>query len=72
MALDPKKGSRRKPAKRLRWEKEERRSILAALLSKSAAGCGADDDVGHAENESNNRCDALAVAESRKFLNEIV
>ena len=27
---------------------------------------------GHAENEYNNRCDALAVAESRKFLNEIV
>ena len=27
---------------------------------------------GHAENAYNNRCDALAVAESRKFLNEIV
>ena len=27
---------------------------------------------GHAENECNNRCDALAVAESRKYLNEIV
>ena len=27
---------------------------------------------GHADNDYNNRCDALAVAESRKFLNEIV
>ena len=30
-------------------------------------GYGACDDAGHASNPYNNRCDELAVAESRKF-----
>ncbi len=34
-------------------------------------GYGACDDVGHAENEYNNRCDELAVKESKKFKDQI-
>ena len=30
-------------------------------------GYGACDDAGHADNEFNNRCDELAVMESKKF-----
>ena len=34
---------------------------------RRSEGYDACDDVGHADNEFNNRCDQLAVAESKKF-----
>ncbi|MCI5929105.1 MAG: hypothetical protein MRZ73_11335 [Pseudoflavonifractor capillosus] len=48
------------------WGKEEQWSERG-LPYGAAEGYGACDDAGHASNPYNNRCDELAVAESRKY-----
>ncbi|MBR1690897.1 MAG: hypothetical protein IJ713_09025 [Oscillibacter sp.] len=57
-------GSRAAPAARETEEQGSGRSLRAHPETKASGLC---DDGGHAENENNNRCDELAVAESRKF-----
>ncbi len=55
------------------WIKSDRKPALNADLWETLLTLSARHDLrchwvkGHAENEYNNRCDALAVAESRKF-----
>ena len=41
--------------------------VSEACRLRRGEGYGACDDAGHASNPYNNRCDELAVAESRKY-----
>ena len=41
--------------------------VSGAFRLRRGKGYGACDDAGHASNPYNNRCDELAVAESRKY-----
>ena len=52
---------------RVPWGAEEQGSIRSFRRKAETEESGLCDDAGHAENPYNNRCDELAVMESRKF-----
>ena len=61
------RGPRGSPAKRVPWGAEEQGSGRSFRRKAETEESGLCDDAGHAENPYNNRCDELAVMESRKF-----
>ena len=61
------KGVPARPAQLGAWGKEEQGSGRSFRRKAETEASGLCDDAGHAENPYNNRCDELAVMESRKY-----